>query len=70
MRLRKSLQVALSHKELLRECLGPDLAGKLERDGTKAQNEADIHMSGLKQELKVSMTQSCGMMLHIKYLVV
>ncbi|KTF78168.1 hypothetical protein cypCar_00022230 [Cyprinus carpio] len=51
-RLCKSLQVVLSHKELLRECLGPDLAGKLERDGTKALNEADIHMNDLKQELK------------------
>uniref|UniRef100_A0A671L7J1 KASH domain-containing protein n=1 Tax=Sinocyclocheilus anshuiensis TaxID=1608454 RepID=A0A671L7J1_9TELE len=51
-RLCKSLQVALSHKELLRECLGPDLAGKLERDGTKALNEADTHMNDLKQELK------------------
>lgn len=66
--LRKSLQVALSHKELLRECLGPDLAGKLERDGTKALNETDTQMNDLKRELKVSMTRFFGVMLHIKCL--
>lgn len=49
--------MALSHKELLRDCLGPDLAGKLERDGLKTLNEADTHINDLKQDLKVSMTQ-------------
>uniref|UniRef100_A0A9J7YPI6 Nesprin-2-like n=1 Tax=Cyprinus carpio carpio TaxID=630221 RepID=A0A9J7YPI6_CYPCA len=51
-RLCKGLQVVLSHKELLRGCLGPDLADKLERDRAKALNEADTHMNDLKQELK------------------
>ncbi|XP_067242791.1 nesprin-2 isoform X14 [Chanodichthys erythropterus] len=51
-KLRISLQVALSHKELLRDCLGPDLAGKLERDGLKTLNEADTHINDLKQDLK------------------
>jgi len=60
-KLCKSLQVALSHKELLRDCLGPDLAGKLERDGLKTLNEAESKTNDLKQDLKVSVTQLCGM---------
>ncbi|TRY90471.1 hypothetical protein DNTS_015631 [Danionella cerebrum] len=51
-KLHKSLQVALSHKELLRDCLGPDLAGKLERDGLKNLKDAEINLNHLKQELE------------------
>lgn len=61
MKLCKSLQVVLSHKELLRDCLGPDLAGKLERDGLKTLNEAETNTNDLKQDLKVSVTKLCGM---------
>uniref|UniRef100_A0AAY5EBE1 Uncharacterized protein n=1 Tax=Electrophorus electricus TaxID=8005 RepID=A0AAY5EBE1_ELEEL len=49
--LHKNLQVAVSHKELLRDCLGPELAGKLERDGTNALKDADTLMNDLKQRL-------------------
>ena len=50
---RQSLQVALSHKELLRDCLGPELAGKMERDGTQTLKDAETHTASLTQRLKV-----------------
>ncbi|KAG5285203.1 hypothetical protein AALO_G00000710 [Alosa alosa] len=50
--LRQSLQVALSHKELLRDCLGPELAGKMERDATITVKDADSNMASLTQRLK------------------
>lgn len=50
--------MVLSHKELLRDCLGPDLAGKLERDGLKTLNEAETNTNDLKQDLKVSVCDS------------
>lgn len=45
--------MALSHKELLRDCLGPELAGKMERDSTMTVKEADSNMASLTQRLKV-----------------
>uniref|UniRef100_A0AAR2KFY0 Calponin-homology (CH) domain-containing protein n=1 Tax=Pygocentrus nattereri TaxID=42514 RepID=A0AAR2KFY0_PYGNA len=50
--LHKSLQVAVSHKQLLRDCLGPELAGKLERDSAAALKDADTLINTFKQELQ------------------
>ncbi|XP_062851798.1 nesprin-2 [Trichomycterus rosablanca] len=50
--MQKDLQMALSHKQLLMDCLGPVLAEKLDKDGTSALNDADSTINKLTQQLK------------------
>lgn len=52
--LHQNLQMALSNKELLINCLGPVLTEKLDREGTSALHDADAVIHKLKQQLQVS----------------
>lgn len=51
--LQKNLQEAVSHKQLLRDCLGQELTEKLERDGANALKDADTLFNQLQQRLQV-----------------
>lgn len=51
--LYKNLQEAVSYKQLLGDCLGQELADKLERDGSNALKDADILINQLQQRLQV-----------------
>lgn len=52
--LHKNLQVAVSHQQLLRDCLDQELANKLERDGSNALKDADTLTKQLQQQLQVT----------------
>lgn len=52
--LHKNLQVAVSHKQLLRDCLGQELADKLEKDGSNALKDAETLVNQLQQRLQVT----------------
>lgn len=52
--LHKNLQEAVSHKQLLKDCLGQELSEKLERDGSNALKDADELIDQLQQRLQVT----------------
>lgn len=57
--LHTNLQVAVSHKQLLTDCLGQELANKLERDGSNALKDADTLINQLQQRLQVTWNSVC-----------
>ncbi|MCJ8731015.1 hypothetical protein PDJAM_G00191160 [Pangasius djambal] len=50
--LHKNLQEAVSHKQLLRDCLGQELTDRLERDGSNALKDADTLINQLQERLQ------------------
>lgn len=52
--LHKNLQEAVSHKQLLSNCLGQELTEKLERDASNTLKDADTLINQLRQTLQVT----------------
>lgn len=54
--MQTGLQEALSHRQFLTESLIPDLLEKLEKEGSEALKEADVHKALITKTLKVILT--------------